>query len=71
MKIKISKIPGGITRNLQHLDASIYKRFKDELKMRYTKYWMDQQEVKVKLTQEDKINWSPKFGMMTKCLWYH
>ena len=34
-KTKISMIPGGLSRYLHPLDASINKPFKDELKKRY------------------------------------
>ena len=40
-KIKISMIPGGLTRYSQPLDVSISKLFKDELKKRYIKYYID------------------------------
>ena len=55
-KTKISTIPGGLTRYFQTLDVSINKPFKDELK-KYTKYFMDQQNIKARVTQEDLINW--------------
>ena len=54
---KISMIPGGLTRYLQLLDVSIKKPFKDELKKRYTKYCMNHQDNKARVTQEDLINW--------------
>ena len=54
---KISMIPGGLARYLQPLDVSINKPFKDELKKKYTKYCMDQQDNKARVTQEDLINW--------------
>ena len=41
LKIEISMIPGGLTRYLQHLDVSINKPFKHELKKRYTKQCID------------------------------
>ena len=40
-KTKISMISGGLTRYFQLLDVSINKPFKDELKKRYTKYYID------------------------------
>ena len=49
-------IPGGLTRYLQPLDVFIKKPFKDELKKRYTKYCMNQQNYKARVTQEDLIN---------------
>ena len=56
MKIQISLIPGGLTRYVQPLDASINKPFKDELKKKYTKYFIDQKDT-FKVTQKDLINW--------------
>ena len=49
-KIKISMIPGGLARYLQSLNVSINKPFKDELKKRYTKYCIDQQGIKKRVT---------------------
>ena len=48
---KISIILGGLTRYLQPLDVSISKQFKDELKMRFTKYCIDQKDTKARVTQ--------------------
>ena len=50
-------IPERLTRYLQSLDRSINKPFNDELKINYTKYCMDQQDIKARVTQEDLINW--------------
>ena len=55
-KEQISLIPGGLTRYLKPLDASINKPFKDELKKRYTKYCIDQKDT-IKDNQKDLINW--------------
>ena len=52
----ISMIPGGLKRYLQPLDVSINKPFKDELKKRYTRYCMDQQDIKARVTQIDFID---------------
>ena len=41
-KINIRMISGELTRYLQPLEVPINKPFKDELKMRYTKYCIDQ-----------------------------
>ena len=40
-EISISMIPGGLTKYLQPLDVSINKPFKDELRKKYTDYWME------------------------------
>ena len=50
-------IPGGLTGYLKPLDVSINKSFKDELKKRYTKYYIVQNNTRTMLTQEDLINW--------------
>ena len=55
-KTKIIMISGGLTRYLQSLEVSINKLFKDELKKRYTKYCMDQQDIKTTIPQEDLTN---------------
>ena len=39
------------------LDVTINKPFKDELKMRYTKYCIDQKDTKTRVIQKDQINW--------------
>ena len=54
-KTKVSMISGGLTRYLQ--DVFINKRFKDELKGRYTKYCIHKKDTKARVTQEDLINW--------------
>ena len=48
----ISIIPGGLTRYLQLLDVSINRPFKDELRNKYTDYWMQ-----TKISQHDLVNW--------------
>ena len=55
-KTKISMIHDGLMRYLQPLDVSINKSFKDELKG-YTKYCIDQNDTKERVTQDDMINW--------------
>ena len=50
-------IPGGLRRYLQLLDVFINKPFKDELKKRYTKYCIDQKDIKARVAQEDLQNW--------------
>ena len=57
MKTKLCMIPGKLKRYLQPLDASIKFPFKNELKKRYFKYCIDQKDSKVRVTQEDLINW--------------
>ena len=59
-KTKIIMIPWGLKRYLQPLDVSTNKSFKDELKKSYTKYCMDQQDIKARVIQEDLINWVAK-----------
>ena len=54
---EVSMIPAGLTRYLQPLDVSINKPFKDELRKKYTKYCIDQEEGNTKVSQEDLINW--------------
>ena len=49
-KEKTSMIQEELTRYLQPLDISINKPFKNELKERYTKYIMDHQDIKARVT---------------------
>ena len=56
-KTKISMTSGGLMRYLQNLDVFFNKLFKNKLKKRYAKYWIDQQHTKARVTQEDLINW--------------
>ena len=50
----ISMIPGGLTRYLQPLN--INKPFKDELRNKYTDYWMQTKNSNAKVSQNDLIN---------------
>ena len=59
-KTKISMIPGGFKRYLQHLDVIISKPFKDKLKKRYTNYYFNQKDIKARVTnlrRFDKLSW--------------
>ena len=54
----ISMIPGGLTRYLQPLNASINKPFKDELRKKYIDCWMETKNSKAKVSQNEFINWA-------------
>ena len=54
-------IPGRLAIWSQPIDAFICKSFKDELKMRYTKYSMEQKDTKARVNQQDMINWVGEF----------
>ena len=56
--------PGGVIRYFQTLDVAIKKSFKDELK-KYTKYCMDQQDIKARVTQKELTIELQKFDMVT------
>ena len=51
-KTKISTIPDGLTKYLQSQDVPINKLFKNKLKKRYAKYWIDQQHTKARVTKK-------------------
>ena len=53
----ISMIPGGLTRYLQPLNVFINKPFKDELRKKYTDYWMETKNSNAKVSQNKLINW--------------
>ena len=53
----ISMIPGGLTRYIQPLDVSINKQFKDELRKKYTDYWMETKNSNAKVSLNVLINW--------------
>ena len=52
MQIKISMIPGKLTRYLQPRDISTNNPFKEKLKKRYTKYCIDQKDTKARVTKK-------------------
>ena len=50
------------------MNVSINKLFKDELKKSYTKYCIDQLDIKARFSQENLINWVAEVWSMANCL---
>ena len=57
-------IPGGLTKYLQPLDVSINKPFKDELRKKYTDYWIETKNSNAKVSQNDLINGFEKYAIL-------